>query len=70
MFVDIVVMGNKDQEESVMINTNYIVYIRDKDITPYGRTKKVRVKEIGLITGEKMCASCNEASKLRDAIFN
>lgn len=65
MFVDILIMGNKGQEEHVAINTNHVVYIRDKDITLYGSTRKVRVKEIGLITGEKMCASCNEAEKLR-----
>lgn len=65
MFIDINVMGNKDQEEHVAINTNHIVYIRDKDITLYGSTKKVRVKEICLVTGDKMCASCNEAEKLR-----
>ena len=68
MFIDIVIIGDKDREECVAINTDHIVYIRDKDITPYGRTKKERVKEIGLVTGEKMHASCNEASKLRDAI--
>lgn len=65
MFIDIVIIGDKDREESVALNINHIVYIRDKDITPYGRTKKVRVKEIGLVTGEKMLANCNEAEKLR-----
>ena len=65
MFVDILIMGNKDREEHIAINIDHVVYIRDKDITLYGSTRKVRVKEIGLVTGEKMCASCNEADALR-----